>query len=280
MDFKEGRVDFREADRHYAELERQREAGVIDEQQFDAQRRRLMLQDDEGRWWIRSRETGEWLYHDGNAWIRSTPPGYREAAPEREAAPQREAALERPPGSPQTPPPPSPRDGAGGENGRRRMPRWISVVGLGGIAILGLVVIFGTLVPYLRGESAVFFGQGFFGQGEPAPSGQGEPMAVGQDEPASSGAALDAIFVHRATADNISANSTYLDEDLINDNPDAILFITPNWNPGGEGDTYNDHATGVWFDPERQRWAIYNQDREPMPEGAAFNVAVLAQPPS
>jgi hypothetical protein len=104
-------------------------------------------------------------------------------------------------------------------------------------------------------------------------------MAVEQGDSAPSGVTLDAVFVHRATPDNITANSTYLDEDLINDNPDAILYVTPNWNPGGEGDTYNDHATGVWFDAERQRWAIFNQDREPMPEGAAFNVAVLAQPP-
>ena len=262
MDFKERKADFREAERRYAELERQREAGAIDDRQLDAQRRRLMVQDDEGRWWIRSRETGEWLYHDGDAWVRGTPPGYGEAVPERATY------------SPQTPPPPSRRDGArDGGNGRRRIPLWIPVVGFGAIALLGLVVIVGTLVPYLRGELASF------GQGEPAPSGQGEPMSVEQGDPAPSGVALDAVFVHRATPDNISANSTYLDEDLINDNPDAILYVTPNWNPGGEGSTYNNHATGVWFDAERQRWAIFNQDREPMPEGAAFNVAVLAQPP-
>ena len=78
MDFRERAVDFRGADRRYAELERQRAAGAIDERQVDTHSRRLMLQDDEGRWWIRSRETGEWLYHDGNAWARGTPPGYRE----------------------------------------------------------------------------------------------------------------------------------------------------------------------------------------------------------
>jgi hypothetical protein len=262
VDFKEREVDFREAERRYAELERQRETGAIDERQFDAQRRRLMVQDDAGRWWIRSRETGEWLFHDGDTWVRGTPPGYREAAPERA------------PVGPQTPPPPSRRDGAGdGGNGRRRIPLWISVVGLGAIVLLGLVVIVGPLMPYLRGELA------FFGQGDPASSGQGEPMAVEQGESAPSGVAFDAVFVHRATPDNITANSTYLDEDLINDNPNAIVYVTPNWNPGGEGDTYNDHAIGVWFDDKRQRWAIFNQDREPMPEGAAFNVAVLAQPP-
>ena len=264
MDFKEKGVDFREVDRHYAELERQRAAGAIDEQQFDAQRRRLMVQDDEGRWWIRSRETGEWLYHDGDSWVRGAPPGYREAAPERA------------PYGPQTPAPPPPRrEGAGeGESRRRRVPLWIPVLGLGGIALLGIVVIVGTLVPNLLGGDLPFLGRG-----DPEPSGQGEPMSVEQGEPAPSGVALDAAFVHRATPENISANSTYLDHELINGNPNAIVYVTPNWNPGGEGSTYNDHATGVWFDAERQSWAVYNQDREPMPEGAAFNVAVLAEPP-
>lgn len=34
-----------------------------------------MVQDEEGRWWARSRETGEWHYRDGEAWIPATPPG-------------------------------------------------------------------------------------------------------------------------------------------------------------------------------------------------------------
>ena len=37
MDFKERKADFREAERRYAELERQREAGAIDDRQFEAQ---------------------------------------------------------------------------------------------------------------------------------------------------------------------------------------------------------------------------------------------------
>ena len=261
MDFKEREVDFREAERRYAELERQREAGTIDERQFDAQRRRLMLQDDEGRWWIRSRETGEWLFHDGDAWVRGTPPGYREEAPERATY------------SPQTPPPASRRDGAGdGGKGRRKIPLWIPVVGIGAIALLGLVAIAGMLVPSLRDELP------FFGQGDPAPSGQGEPMSVEQGDPAPSGVALDAVFVHRATPGNISTNSTYLDEDLINDNPDAIVYVTQSWNPDGGDGIYNDHPVGVWYDEGAGRWAIFNQDREAMPEGAAFNVAVLEGP--
>ena len=113
---------------------------------------------------------------------------------------------------------------------------------------MGIVLIFWVLVPYLQGGAAP------------------------------GGVAFDAAFVHRATPENISANSTYLDDPLTNNNPDAILYVTQNWNPGGNGDTYNDHPVGVWYDSSRQRWAIFNQDREAMPDGAAFNVAVLEEP--
>ena len=69
MDFDEPRTGFQEADRRYAELKRQRDAGEIDDARFDAELQRLAVQDDEGRWWAKSRETGEWQYNDGGAWV-------------------------------------------------------------------------------------------------------------------------------------------------------------------------------------------------------------------
>ena len=52
MDFR-GReeTDFGEADCRYAELKRQRDAGTIFDEAFDAQRKQLMVKDDKGRWW-------------------------------------------------------------------------------------------------------------------------------------------------------------------------------------------------------------------------------------
>ncbi len=85
-------------------------------------------------------------------------------------------------------------------------------------------------------------------------------------------------FVHESTSDNISGNSTYLDHPSANDNPAAILHVTPNWNPGGEAGVYNNHPIGVWYDPNRRRWAIFNQDRAAMPEGVRFNVTVMDDP--
>lgn len=82
-------------------------------------------------------------------------------------------------------------------------------------------------------------------------------------------------IVHRATPRNSAGNRTYIDDPLANGNPDAMLSVTQNWNPEGVGDTYNDHPVGVRYDAGEKKWTVFNRDREPMPDGAAFNVAVL-----
>lgn len=79
-------------------------------------------------------------------------------------------------------------------------------------------------------------------------------------------------FTHSATAGNIVGNSTEIDNARTNSQPAAILQVTPNWNPGGSGGTYNDHRTGVWYNAGR--WLVFNQDLAAMPNGAAFNVFV------
>src|SRR3712207_5999438 len=75
MDFEARAATFQEADRRYAELKRRHDAGEVSDEEFDEQRRRLMVRDEGGRWWAKSRETGEWHYYDGTAWIKDTPPG-------------------------------------------------------------------------------------------------------------------------------------------------------------------------------------------------------------
>jgi len=85
----------------------------------------------------------------------------------------------------------------------------------------------------------------------------------------------EAAFVHRATAENTAGDGTYLNDPLINANPDAALSVTQNWNPGGVGGTYNDHPVGVRYDADARQWVIFNEDGEEMPDGAAFNVTVV-----
>ena len=96
--------------------------------------------------------------------------------------------------------------------------------------------------------------------------------------PTLDGATLEAVFVHHATPENTSANSTYLDGPPTDGNPNAVIVVTQNWNPGGSDGKYNDHPIGVCYDRDRSKWAIFNQDRAAMPVGADCNVAVLEEP--
>jgi hypothetical protein len=70
-------MGFQEVDREYAELKRRYDAGEIRAEEFDAQRERLMVEDDEGYWWAKSKKTGEWMYYDSGDWVPGIPPGYR-----------------------------------------------------------------------------------------------------------------------------------------------------------------------------------------------------------
>src|SRR5215212_9822653 len=251
--YREATMDFQEAERRYAELKRQFDAGAIGVEDFNAERQRLMMQDDEGQWWCRSPNGEEWHYYDGSAWVPGTPPGYREATPGPTNLPA------------QTVSPSHPEGAENGEKGRQRVPPWIAVAGLAGIALVGIALGW-ALVPYLRGEPA------------PDEQAQLEKRLDRVEVALEDRTALDTVFIHHATPENISRNSTYLDSPLTDGNPSAVLVVTQNYNPGGSTGKYNNHPIGVWYYPKRKKWAIFNQDRAAMPVGADFNVAVLKEP--
>lgn len=87
-----------------------------------------------------------------------------------------------------------------------------------------------------------------------------------------------AIVVQRAASDNIVDNSTYLDHPSTNADPDAVLMVTRVLGPGEDTDYV--HEIGVWYDRFREdgRWAVFNQDLVPLPEGSWFEVSVLEGP--
>ncbi len=82
-------------------------------------------------------------------------------------------------------------------------------------------------------------------------------------------------FLHYAELENTVGNITYLDDPLTNGKPDASVSVTQSWNPGGGAGVDNDHSIGIFYDEDAQKWAIKNRGGTPMPEGAAFNCAVL-----
>jgi len=83
---------------------------------------------------------------------------------------------------------------------------------------------------------------------------------------------VSGLFIHTATAANSTANYTRMDNAFLNNNPNAIAFVTPNWNPGGIGGTFNNQAIGVFYDTATSKWCIFNQFGAAIPNGAAFNV--------
>jgi hypothetical protein len=86
--------------------------------------------------------------------------------------------------------------------------------------------------------------------------------------------AAENVYVHTATSANSLGDFTLLNNAYTNDNPYALVWVTPNWNPGARGGVYDDHNIGVWYDSYYGRWAIFNQDGSAIPAGASFNVII------
>lgn len=80
-------------------------------------------------------------------------------------------------------------------------------------------------------------------------------------------------YIQTATATNSFFDWTDLKKDL---NHNTIYFFTSNWNPVGKTPTFNNHATGVYYDVRPNKgWSIFNQDLTGVPVGASFNVIGL-----
>ena len=78
------------------------------------------------------------------------------------------------------------------------------------------------------------------------------------------------IYIHVANSSNSAGDFTDLDNNVSNYNPNAIVFVTPNWAPYH---VYDNHPIGVWY--HSGHWSIFNQDGTAIPQGAAFNVYAL-----
>ncbi len=87
-----------------------------------------------------------------------------------------------------------------------------------------------------------------------------------------------AAFVHRATDANSRGDYTYLDHPRVNGDPGAVVLAVAAPDRGSAEDGIYDHNIGVWYEPQKQRWAIFNQDRAAVPAGSAFEVIVPRDP--
>jgi hypothetical protein len=66
-----------------------------------------------------------------------------------------------------------------------------------------------------------------------------------------------------------------MDWPALNGDPNALAFVTPNWNPGGSGGVYDNSPLAVAY--LFGQWCIVNENSAAMPIGATFNVMAGAQ---
>jgi hypothetical protein len=114
------------------------------------------------------------------------------------------------------------------------------------------------------------------GTGVYASSTSGSALTIGGGTIHVSGAGVGtstAAFIHRATAAITAGDSTTINNSQCNGDPNAILIVTQNWNPGGSGGVYNTHHVGVWYNGSN--WAIFNEDGTTMVTNCAYNVLVI-----
>jgi hypothetical protein len=97
--------------------------------------------------------------------------------------------------------------------------------------------------------------------------------------PANATATATSRFVYVTPAANTSGDSSYLNNGATNNAPGALLFVTPNWDPGELCNcVFNDAPLGVRYDTTAHQWAAFREDGTTMPSGEAYNV--LAVPPN
>jgi hypothetical protein len=85
-----------------------------------------------------------------------------------------------------------------------------------------------------------------------------------------------AVFLHRATAVNTQFHQTFIDHPLANNNPSAVVFATPNWNPPGAPGVFSANPIAVSFNTWNGRWAVVDQRPAAITVGSSYNVRVSA----
>jgi len=74
-------MDFAQVEAKFKELKRKYDTDLITEEEFKAQLEELMIEDEEGQWWMIGYETGQWHYHDGEKWVQAELPKPTPPAP-------------------------------------------------------------------------------------------------------------------------------------------------------------------------------------------------------
>ena len=82
--------------------------------------------------------------------------------------------------------------------------------------------------------------------------------------------AVDRAFTHTVDGTSISGFCSVIDNANTNNQPNAILSVTANWNPSGTTGVYDNHPLQVDYSTTTHRWMICHADGAAMGFGAGF----------
>ena len=82
----------------------------------------------------------------------------------------------------------------------------------------------------------------------------------------------DNSILQTATSANIIDATTQIDNPALNNNPNAIIYVTQNWNGGGALGVFNTSKMSTYYNPATQRWTVFGEDHAAMVDGSKYNV--------
>ncbi|MEW6456172.1 MAG: zinc ribbon domain-containing protein [Acidobacteriota bacterium] len=77
---------FEEVEKKFEELKKKRDTHLISDEEWKEELRKLIIRDDDGKFWMVGALSGKWHYYDGKQWIQTDPP-YKRVEPEFKECP-------------------------------------------------------------------------------------------------------------------------------------------------------------------------------------------------
>lgn len=107
------------------------------------------------------------------------------------------------------------------------------------------------------------------------------PITLPASAPASAAVTVTSHFIFTTTSTNVNLFFAFINNAATNGAPNAVVFVTPAYDPGGVCGCVNDPSpVGAIWASGANEWALENQDFTDMPVGASFNILVVQKPMS
>jgi hypothetical protein len=78
-------------------------------------------------------------------------------------------------------------------------------------------------------------------------------------------------ILHTAVSGNIQGSTTKIDHPALNNNPNALIYVTQNWSPNF---VYNTQNVSTYYNGTQ--WTVYNENNSVMVENSSYNVYIGA----